>query len=106
MREDGFTLAEVLASLVLLSLLAIAMGNLTQSYLMSWERTDRAIAKSNTRLTALQDIEAIEQGVRETGAPNALVQSNSADGNTLLLATPKIDQRADCVFDQIGRRCR
>lgn len=102
MNDNGVTLAEVLAALFVLSLLAASLSGIVQALLGNWERTSERLTRVDALLTYSEKIaEAEQQPLR--GDPFLL---HTTSGDTLILAAPKIDKTADCVYDLVGRRCR
>lgn len=102
MDEDGFTLIEALTSVFLLSLLTVALSNLTQSYLANWERAEAAIAYGKARIQIVHS-----KGLSESEMRRSELQAfNRFQNSDLLPATPQIDQGPKCVFDHVGKRCR
>ena len=89
-RECGFTLAETLAALLILSLATALLGQFVTLTLKSEYRTKAAI-----------------NAARETGT--ALRQSCSlidANGNTISIQSTQASLDAACLYDVLGRRCR
>lgn len=100
--EEGVTLAEVLVALVILSLLAASLSGIIQNLLGNWERTSERI-KNVEHLTSYSDNISTAEQQTISGEPFTLT---SDDGQTLILAMPKTDKTAACIYDLVGRRCR
>ena len=106
-KEAGFTLAEMMAALLILSAMAVSIAAITGNIIQSWDRTDVRLAQTRDLARLRELIEADEQGLKTNGAAgpaNALLITD--DGEQLLLSEAKIDKDASCVFDLVGRRCR
>ena len=105
-RDQGFTVAELLAALLILSLVTLFVGDLIRHVSSSWsdarDRIDRL--DSLSRLAA--QIDAAETLSPSDAAQSSLPALRTDSGARLALADPKIDQTADCVFDLVGRRGR
>lgn len=101
--ESGFTLAEVLASVFILSATAVATSSILATTFASWERTDQLIERSEGLLTVAALIERQEARRR---LDQVYASSEPYLVPDLLLARPRIDRSADCLYDLVGRHCR
>lgn len=106
MRDEGFSIAEVMAALIVLSLAAMFLGESVSQMMASWSRTGKGIGRSVTMARLMDNIESGERQLK-LGAPlgeGPVLPID--DGPPLELTSPRLDKGADCVFDLVGRRCR
>ena len=106
MRQEGFTVTEMLAALVILSLAMIPLGEAIRYVTSIWQQTEQSIDRVN-HLTELATEFEVSQSLHlddKTSAKAPALETDS--GSDLSLIDPKNDQSADCVFDLVGRRCR
>ena len=104
--EKGFTLIEVLVSLLILSALAVTLTAITQNILSSWSRIDQRSHRADEMMAHLEQLEDTEKQLKGPASAKLLFDRASTDGSPLHLASPKIDRHADCIYDLVGRRCR
>lgn len=106
MKDEGFTIAELLATLVVLSLGMTFLGEAIFQEGRSWNRLKQNVTKT-ARLEALYPqiltAEAAQKSHAPLGEGPVLAPD---DGPPLELSAPHIDKTAACRFDPIGRRCR
>tara|TARA_R110002049_G_scaffold193364_3_gene362210 strand:+ start:852 stop:1175 length:324 start_codon:yes stop_codon:yes gene_type:complete len=107
MRDEGFSIAEVMAALIVLSLAAMFLGESVSQMMAAWSRTGDRLEHTKTLAHLLDEIEAGERQLKQEAAPlgegPVLVIE---DGPPLELTSARIDRDASCVFDLVGRRCR
>lgn len=104
--EDGFSIAEILVSLVILSLTAVSLGNIVSNLYKDWKTASNEISVSKTIEVKLATILPEEQKIDDNkwlDSAAFLITQNEAEYR---LATPKLDQNAECQYDIVGRRCR
>ncbi|MEO1407306.1 MAG: type II secretion system protein [Pseudomonadota bacterium] len=105
-REEGFTLAEVLISLIVISAGAVATQGVVMGITGHWARADMLKVRADVLLANLEAIHGFETSLR-TSSSDLLYLDVGANGNEpLVLASPQIDHPSDCRFDLVGRRCR
>lgn len=105
-KDSGFTIPEMLASLFILSLASVSISQIVSSMVGGWERT-QTLSKINAEQARLiENISDHEAQLRSTnwtlGGPSLEIDN----GPSLILAVPKIEKSAHCVYDLVGRRCR
>lgn len=106
MKDEGFTVAELLAALVVLSLGMAFLGEAIYRESRSWTRQDEK-ARDIRKLEGLYSAALASETVLKSGAPlGAGPVLAIDDAPPLELSAPRIDQTASCRFDPIGRRCR
>ena len=107
MRDKGFSLAEVMAALVVLSLAAMFLGDAVRQMMAGWSRTGDRLDRAGALAGLLTDAEGTERRLKQDAAgPVDAPVLRTDDGQALQLAAPRIDRDASCVFDLIGRDCR
>lgn len=106
MKDEGFTVAELLAALIVLSLGMMFLGEAIFHEGRSWNRISHQV-NDTARLEALySEVIAADAGQKShapLGEGPVLIVD---DGPPLELSAPHIDKTAACRFDPIGRRCR
>jgi len=99
--EDGFTLAEMLAALLVLSGITLAIGEFTFLCMENWERSLSTIDYlRELRMAETYPIEETERSLISSGTPLTDPETG------LIQAVPKLDRPPDCRFDLVGRTCR
>ncbi|ABI76373.1 hypothetical protein HNE_2520 [Hyphomonas neptunium ATCC 15444] len=107
MKDEGFSVAEVMAALIVLSLAALFLGESVSQMMAGWSRTGERLSRAGALSELLADIDAGERKLKQDAAPlgeGPVLKID--DGPPLELTAPRIDRGASCVFDLIGRRCR
>jgi len=104
--EEGFTLAEVLVTIIILASLAMVMAELVQSFIRSWERTEQRIEYSQDLLAQVETIAVSERALIGSESSSVFLTSKLQNDGTIILASPKINSSADCIYDVVARRCR
>lgn len=105
-REEGFTLAEVLISLIVISAGAVATQGVVMGITGHWARADMLKARADVLLANLEAIHGFETSLRTSASELLYLDITASDNQRLILASPQIDHRSDCQFDLVGRRCR
>ena len=105
MRDDGFTIAELLAALLVLSLGMMFLGEAIFQQGRTWSRLGTTVDQIST-LATLYPAALSGEGVVKSHAPlgDGPVLAVE-DGPPLALSAARIDRTAECRFDPIGRRC-
>lgn len=105
-REEGFTLAEVLISLIVISAGAVATQGVVMGITGHWARADMLKSRADVLLANLEAIHRFETSLRTSSSDLQYLDFAASDGQRLILASPQIDHPSDCQFDLVGRRCR
>lgn len=98
-RDGGSSLAEVLAALVILSLMSLPLVSLIQQTVAPWSHVadlGAAVTSAEVRLANAYRIEASIKGAA----------SNPTAKPAEPLGHPRLDKPSTCQFDIVGRRCR
>ena len=106
LHERGFTLTEMTAALLVLSLAMISLGEITSSLFRSWGISQTSHSKLTDVMNVLDQIHDAERKIKSEFDPVSHSTLAIEDGVPLLLAIPKIDRPATCEYDLVGRRCR
>lgn len=107
MRDDkGFTLAEVLASLFVISAGAVATQGIVSGLIGHWSRAEKLRDHADRLLSQAEEVHAFETAIKSNTSERLYLEGPDPDQSTLILAAPQIDQSPDCRFDLVGRRCR
>lgn len=101
-KESGLALAEVLVALMILSMVAVVLANATRSALQTWTRSEQRIERVRDLVQLPDKAFAIEAERSDSSGATIELDENTA----IVIASGKIDEPADCVFDLVGRRCR
>ena len=105
-QQNGFTMAEVLAALFILSLATLALAEITQGAVIYWERTESVTLVSTQNRELLEHIESAEIHLRQENWTQTGPKLEIDNGQDLFLSSPKITHSPDCIYDLVGRRCR
>lgn len=106
MKDEGFSLVEAMAALMILSLAAVFLGEAISHMVAGWTRTEKNIAAASQLERVLPELGAAERQLKQTNLLGTGPLLAIDDGPPLELSSPRIDKTADCVFDMVGRRCR
>ena len=103
-NQSGFSVVELVAALFILSASLVAMGGVFNVLSKNWDIINSDLATIDKLRDGVAQIEEVE---RQFVAKNRTSQIITRDQNTgMVLATPRIEQRSDCRYDLVGRRCR
>lgn len=106
--ERGFTLTEMMAALIVLSLGLMSFGSLTDNLIKAWSFTEKSHASVFGRQILMEKIIEYENTLRSDADADAdqsrfLIGGNSSE---LAFASAKLDQAPSCDFELVSRRCR
>jgi type II secretory pathway component PulJ len=103
-NQSGFSVVELVAALFILSASLVAIGEVISLISKNWNSINSDLAAIETLQDSIAQIEEIE---RQFVAENRAIQIHSRDKQAgMVLAIPRIEQRSDCRYDLVGRRCR
>jgi prepilin-type N-terminal cleavage/methylation domain-containing protein len=105
-REEGFTLAEVLVTIVILASLAVVLSEFTQSFMRSLERTEARIEKARSLLSQIEQTRSAEEGLKRNVESLLWLEGEASEVRIIGLVSPKIDSTAACVYDLAAQQCR
>lgn len=104
--ESGFSVAELVAALLILSLMAVPLSHSVGNMLSVWNQAKSDVHSTQQMVLKVLEIEAAEIK-QEANAEFADGPSlEITDGPPLMLSSPRRDRDASCEFDLTGRRCR
>lgn len=104
--ERGFSLTEMMAALIVLSLGLLSFGSLIDNLIKAWSFTEKAHAS----VSNLQDLgdriveyESTLSSNTDKDQPTLSIEDGASE---LAFASAKLDRAPSCDFDLVGRRCR
>lgn len=104
--ESGFSVAELVAALLILSLMAVPLSHSVGNMLSVWNQAKSDVQSTQQMVHLVLEIEAAEFNQRASTAFTDGPSLQITDGPPLQLSSPKRDRDASCEFDLTGRRCR
>ena len=104
--EGGFTLTEMTAALLVLSVGLISLGEITNILFRSWTHTQTQHQHVRAATTLVDEMPSAEQYLKSASDERHPLVIETDDGQILTLAVPKLDRTSDCEYDLVGRRCR
>lgn len=102
-REAGFSVAEVIATLLVLSLATVALSEAVSSVTGSWQRIRDSIDRKDNARSLLMDIASVQS---QDDEHNLDLTLDVDEDLSLVLARPRVQRDASCRFDLVARQCR
>lgn len=102
-RDDGASLVECLAALMVLSLALMPLSEIVVGATSSWKTAESA----RDRLRSLQAAHfAAYEIERSTSPGEESVMPIEGGGRPLTVSRPQLEETTDCIFDLVSKRCR
>lgn len=106
MSDEGFSVAEVLCALLVLSLTAIPLGNAISQNMRYWATFRSDVTALNASLDRFSRFDATERGKNNADQKEGLAGEAGEGPFSDLVTRDKRHADASCEFDLVGQNCR